>query len=122
MLLNGPSDVTQVIPGSTLLNRELKAFFGNSDQLHPIFVDFTNRYCRRGVANKPFQRCATIDRENVAFLQLVIRGKAMDNLLVYRRANRVRESVVTFEGRDRSSIANHLFSDAIDLDCSDAGF
>src|ERR1051325_6325332 len=68
VLLNGPTDIAQMVSGETLLDCTLQTFFGDSNQFEPFFINLTHWNCRRSVADKTFERGATVNRENIAFL------------------------------------------------------
>src|SRR5215208_71163 len=116
VLLNRPTDVTQMIPGATLLDRTFERLFSDANQFEPFFVNLTNWNRRRRVTDKTFERGATVNRKNVAFLQNVIGRKAVHYLLIDGSTNRIGKTVVTFERREGAGVANHLLRLAIDLD------
>src|SRR6185369_15134175 len=122
MLLHCPPDIAEMFSSAALLDRAVQTFLRHANQSQALFVDFTDRNRRRGIADKPFERGAAVNREDVAFLQNVIGWKAVHHLVVDRSANRIWKPVVSLERRQSAGVADHLLRRAIDLDRGDTGF
>src|SRR5258706_1029752 len=122
MRLDRPADVAEVIPGAALLNRQLKTFFGNLNQLQTIVADFADRSSRGCVAHEAFECNSNVYRKNVAFLQFITRRKSVHHLIIDRRTNRKRESVIAFERRICARVPNHFLGRRINFHRCQAGF
>src|SRR5687768_15753493 len=104
-----------------LLHCQIQTLLGDPHEFQPHLVRATDRNGGCGVADKAVESHATVDRKNVAILQLIFRGEAMNHLLVNGGTNRIWKSVVTLECRKGASVANHLLCGAIDLNRGDTG-
>src|SRR5260221_859921 len=99
MRLAGPANIAQMVSSAALFDRQLETLFGNSNQFQTILANLPDRNGRGCVAYKSVECDSHIYGKNVAFLQVVTRRKAVHNLLVDRRTNRKRKSVVALKGR-----------------------
>src|SRR6267142_6199162 len=72
VLLNGRPDVSQMLSGTALLNRSIKALLSDANQIQAVGAHSSYRNCSRGVSNVPIECHTTVNRKYVAFLQLVI--------------------------------------------------
>src|SRR6185369_3203584 len=119
MLLNCPPDIAEMVPGATFLDRTLETFLCNANQSALFFIDLADGNRSRRISNKAFERYAAVDRKNVAFLQGILRRKSVNYLFVDRSADGIRKTVVTFERRQSTGVADHLFRFAIDFERRD---
>src|SRR5580765_4076776 len=107
------TDIAQMFSRPALFYRQRQAFFGHANQLQSIFAYIADRNGRGRVTYESVQRHAHVDRKNVTFLQFVIGRKAVDDLFIYRRANRIGETVVTLERWVRARVTNQLLGGVI---------
>src|SRR5205085_7923138 len=119
--LHRPADVAQVPTGPTLPDRAFKTLFRHADQLQPIEAHPTDGHGRGRVADKTVQGRAHVNREDVALLQLVIGREAVHHLFIDRRADRIRETVIALEGRQRARVTNHLLCGRVEFERRNAG-
>src|SRR5947209_251738 len=119
--LHGPADVAQVLARPALPYGPLQALHGHADQLQPVLAHAADGHGRRRVADVAGERHAAVNREDVAFLQHVGGGEAVDDLLVDGGADREGEAVVALEGRQRPGVADHLLRGHVEFERGDAG-
>ena len=71
-----------MVSRAALLNRTVKTLLSHTNQLELAFINLAYRHRSSGIAHETFERHAAVNREDVAFLQDVLRRKTVDDLLV----------------------------------------
>src|SRR5688500_19000344 len=71
MFLDRPTNIAKVVTDPALLDRSAQAVLSNPDQLEPFFANLADRDRSGRIADETLQRHATVDRKDVAILQLI---------------------------------------------------
>src|SRR5438067_5452883 len=107
---------------AALLNREFETLLCDANQRQPAITYIPDRNSCRRITNKPIQGDSTIDGKYIAFFQLVVARKTMNNLLVNRSTDGIGKAVIALESRQAAGSADHLLCCLIDFDGRNAGF
>ena len=120
--LNGVADIAEVVADLHLLDPEHQALLGDAHQALRRFIDVPDRDGDRGVGDVAFEGGADVDREQIAVLQHAVARHAVHDLIVDRRADRRRVTVVADEGRHAAHRADRLIGEPVELAGGDTWF
>src|SRR6266566_6667370 len=107
---------------AALLNREFETLLRDANERQPTLTYIPDRNSCRRITNKPIQSDSTIDGKYVAFFQLVVARKTMNNLLVDGSTDGIGKTMIALKSRQPAGSADHLLGCLIDFDGRNAGF
>ena len=110
------ADVRDAVAGPETLDGFVERLFGHTQQRRRLFRDLPDRQRHRAVAEIPAERCAHVNRDDVAVSEdAAPRRNAVDHLFVDRRADRRGIPVIPLERRDGACLRDALLGDRVEI-------
>ena len=108
MLLDGGSDIAHRIAHANFLHRTLQGALGDFQQLLQLVRRLAaHRHGESRIGIKAFDHYPTINRDDVAILELaLLRRNAVNHFLIHRSAQHTGITVVSLEGGLRAQLLN----------------
>ena len=120
-LLNGPTDFVQAISNDHLLDAGPERTLGYLEESLGFLANGANTGGVGRIAVVTLDNGATVNRDDVAFLQDVVTRNAVDDHVVGTRADNGRESVVAEEVAARATLFNDGRGNLVEIGRGDTG-
>ena len=113
VVLYGEPDVTNTITSLGLLDTDIETLLRCSQQAENLLVNLTHREGITAVAIETVDDCSAVASNDITVSKFIIRGEAVNYLVIDLDAESARESFVALETRNATMVTDELFCNLV---------
>jgi len=119
--LDGMRDVTHAVARASLVDAGRESLLADLEQPLGLGVDLADPKGVGAVCNQSVERHPDVDGDEVALLDAMVSGDAVDDHRIRRDARRRRKAAVALGRRNAALLANEVLGNPVELAGSDTG-